>query len=281
MAQKTAQELYEDLISNSENMSYEDAILEARKKALEEKNYKDYFNSSLQLYNYRNQAQKYINNSLASQGLNTQGYGSSVRAGINNNALNMYSEIANNYANNNLNIQEDYLNGLLENATERDNQLATFITNDINTTGGKNINQYLMNYGYMDENGNYTDARNNLDASRKNYLSSLMVGATSNNSATENYGEVFDINSNNDTTIYYYDKDGNSLTNTIQNTFREELPLLRERIARNEIPSNSYIELTNGYGDKLYLYYSDGSFYYVSKAVYDKENSANKIQLGK
>ena len=262
--------------NNSNSLSYEDAIAKEQATALANKNYKDYLNTSMQLFNYRNRARKYLNNQLASQGLNTQGYGSSLNAGVDNSVINAYTEVANNYNEAQNDVAQDYLNTLNQNAIERDNQLAAFITNDINTTGGQNVNKYLQNYGYMDENGNYTDAWKNLDSSRRSYLESLLVGSGSNDSI--NYGSVVDP-SNYENRVYYYASDGSTGSDTIQNKFKDEFNYISSVQARGEIPNGSYIKLTNGFGDVLYLTYRDGQYYYISKNVYDNASSdINKIE---
>lgn len=263
----------------NENLSYEDTIAKEQANALANKNYKDYLNTSMQLFNYRNRARKYLNNQLASQGLNTQGYGSSVNAGVDNSVINAYTQVANQYNESQNQVAQDYLNAVNENAIERDNQLATFITNDINTTGGANIDQYLINYGYKDENGNYTDLWNNLDSSRRSYLESLMVGASGNN-ATQQYGSAVDT-SNYENRVYYYSKDGSTQSDTIQNKFRVEFDGLASRMARGEIPNGSYVKLTNGYGDKLYLIYQNGQYYYITENQYNEaDKNINKIEYG-
>lgn len=262
---------------DKENLSYEDTIAKEQATALANKNYKDYLNTSMQLFNYRNRARKYLNNQLASQGLNTQGYGSSLNAGVDNSVINAYTEVANNYNEAQNNVAQDYLNTLNQNAIERDNQLAAFITNDINTTGGQNVNKYLQNYGYMDENGNYTDAWKNLDSSRRSYLESLMVG-TSSSGTTPEYGSLVDP-SNYENRVYYYASDGSTSSDTIQNKFKDEFNYISSVQARGEIPNGSYIKLTNGFGDVLYLTYRDGQYYYISKNVYDNASSdINKIE---
>lgn len=277
MANKSILDDYLNASENNNNsLSYEDAIAKEQAEALANKNYKDYLSSSMQLFNYRNRANKYLANSLASQGLNSQGYGSTLASGVDNNVINAYTNIANSYNEAQQQVVQDYLNTANENAIERDNQLATFITNDINTTGGQNVNKYLQNYGYMDENGNYTDAWKNLDSSRRSYLESLLVGSSTNDSI--NYGSVVDP-SNYENRVYYYASDGSTASDTIQNKFKDEFNYISSVQARGEIPNGSYIKLTNGFGDVLYLTYRDGHYYYISKNVYDNASSdINKIE---
>lgn len=272
--------ILEDYLNNSGSQggdSYEDTLAREQAEALANKNYKDYLSTSMQLHNYHNRAKKYLNNSLASQGLNTQGYGSSVNAGVDNSVINAYTNVANSYNEAQQQVAQDYLSALNENAIERDNQLATFITNDINTTGGQNVKKYLQNYGYMDENGNYTDAWKNLDSSRRSYLESLMVG-TSNSGTTPEYGSLVDP-SNYENRVYYYGADGKTNNDTIQNKFRVEFDQVLSVQARGEIPNGSYLKLTNGYGDKLYLTYQNGQYYYISESAYENAgNNVNKIE---
>lgn len=172
---KLATDLYkEDSNLDTSTNPYDDALAKAKR----DQNYKSFYNTAIQLYNMKNNANKYLSNQLASQGLNTQGYGSSAQIGVNNQAANLYAENLQNYNNNEQEITNDAISRNESNQAEQDNQLVTFIQNSIANGGGtEQINKFLQNYGYMDESGNYTDKWNSLDDSRKAYIQSVIDGA--------------------------------------------------------------------------------------------------------
>lgn len=66
-------------------------------KAISEKNYKSLLQSDIAAYNLKMNAQKYLDNSLAAQGLGTQGYGTTAHVGIENQAQNLYAQNLENY----------------------------------------------------------------------------------------------------------------------------------------------------------------------------------------
>lgn len=66
-------------------------------KALQDQNYKSFFDSAIQIYNMKSNADKYLSNELAAKGLGTQGYGSTAAAGVHSDAMNMYARNLDSY----------------------------------------------------------------------------------------------------------------------------------------------------------------------------------------
>ena len=71
-----------DYTYETNNQGSSDIYQDSIKKALDDQNYKSYFDQVLQAYNVKKNTEKYLNNELAAQGFNTQGYGTSANIGI-------------------------------------------------------------------------------------------------------------------------------------------------------------------------------------------------------
>ena len=137
-----------DYTYETNNQGASDIYQDSIKKALDDQNYKYYFDQVLQAYNVKKNTEKQLNNELAAQGFNTQGYGTSANIGIQNAAMNTYNDLFKNYNANKLQIESDAQQRLENKNAELDNQLVTFITNSDGTD--TSINKILANYGYMD-----------------------------------------------------------------------------------------------------------------------------------
>lgn len=236
---------------------YQDALSKAEK----EKNYENYYNTAMQLYNFEQNSKKYLANSMANAGLNTQGYGSSQMAGISNNAMNLYSQ---NLANlNKANTEADLAALERKNADdlENDKQLVTFM---YNANSPEEINTFLKNYGYVDDNGN-------VDTSKMSpYIKSVYdqaVGNTGNSSYTIN-----DLGSN---------KTSNDAdAKTYAEIFKDSYKVLVNMVERNDI-SNGQVVLLYHQGSKLYLKYNNGEFSEISSSEFYGSKNQRFIDNGK
>ena len=124
-----------------------------------EKNYKALLNSNIAAYNMKLNAQKYLNNSLANQGLSTQGYGSSARTGIENQYANMYAQNQQAYNESQMGLDAEAATRAEQAKTEEDNQLAQFLEYAENDD---QIAKYMANYGYeKNEDGVWVDKDGN------------------------------------------------------------------------------------------------------------------------
>lgn len=261
---KTPLELYKEPIQKN---PYEDTI----SKVQRDQNYKSFYNSALQLYNLKSKTNKYLNNHMAESGMNTQGYGTSVQAGVNNQAINLYAQNEENYANNEQTITDEAARRYENKQTESDNQLITFLQNDVVNGDSEAVNKHMANYGYMimNEDGSYsyTAKWDSLDSDRKAYIQSILDG---NSNKTVNTGGAFDYTNSK---VVTYDSNGNSLGIT-DNRFNIERTTLDVGVQSGEITRNSYVQLVNEHGESVYLYYgSDGAFYYVTPDNFDSSNA--------
>lgn len=130
-------------------------------KAVSEKNYKSLLQSDIAAYNLKMNAQKYLDNSLAAQGLGTQGYGTTAHLGVENQAQNLYAQNLENYHQNESDAlleaqqrkeQEDKQAKAEAEAkdTEMDNQLFNYLQE---TDGSdEQIAEQMDNYGYVQAN---------------------------------------------------------------------------------------------------------------------------------
>lgn len=245
-------------ISNSS--VYDDALAKAKR----EQNYKSYYNTAIQAYNMKNRAQKYLDNALASQGLNTQGYGSSAHVGINNEALNLYAQAQSDYNNNEMQITEDAINRYDQKQTEQDNQLITFIQNAIDNGDKDAINKYLQNYGYLDEYGNQTDKWNNLDDDRKAFIQSVIDGKDL-GTANDNMGNYYN-NQDAFKAGTYINRNGEVYT--LGEGFSNECNELFTKISNGTYKYGTTIHMKNKWGDDIYLEYTKDGVRQITKQEY-------------
>lgn len=262
---------------------YDDAMA----KALREQNYKSYFETAIQNYNMKANSEKYLANELAAKGLGTQGYGSSAAAGVQNTAMNMYSQNLDNYNK----TEQEITMGNYERAerekleseqkqTELDNQVVGFIQNAITYGADKDaINGLLSNYGYMekDANGNYvfTDKWESLSDESKAYISSVIDSkdfVDDPNADMPTYGTEYNYDKGKN--ISGYDADGNLVKR--KGWFNDENSYMNTAIEKGEVKPGTYIALVNSKGERLYIYYgTDGKMYNMSHEEYYK-NATNE-----
>lgn len=253
----------EDFVGEQEPSSNKNPYEDALAKAKREQNYKAYYNTAIQLYNMKNKSNKYLQNELASKGLNTQGYGTSASASVNNQAINLYSENEQNYMNKEQEITSDAIDRYNSANEELDNQLITFIANS--NGNQESINKYLTNYGYM-EDGNFTDKWNNLNPERKAYIQSVIDGQSV---ETPNYSTYASLEALNNAT--YTNKKGQ--IETLGEHFSEESKLLWHHASIGDYKEGDSIKITNGEGSTIYMQWTKSGFKTISSAEYEKSNT--------
>lgn len=240
---------------------------------LKDQNYKELFNTKVQLYNAKNQAQKYYQNEMQAQGVGTQGYGSTVGAGIENQAINLYGQADIAAADKNLQIEADALAREEAKLTEADNQLIQYIS----SAGGDSalIDTYLQNYGYKDANGNWTEQWENADASRKAYIQSMIDNALSQQNTMpkeltpEQFGQVSQQWKFSDGYNYDDFKDlatndlGNKSEKTFDKTYGDEIERMKKLVDSGQVANGTAFVLTNGNGDTSYVVVYNGMYMVV------------------
>ena len=246
---------------------YDDALAKAKR----EQNYKAYYNSAIQAYNMKNRAQKYLDNALANQGLNTQGYGSSAHVGINNQAINLYSQAQSDYNTNAQQITEDAMNRKEEKDTELDNQLITFIQNAIDNGDYDSIDKYLENYGYKKD-GEWT----NLSDDRQAYIRSMIDTAgdtSSTNQWAQYYSSIDDLLGSN-----YSNRNGE--TYTIGEGFNNQTNTLFDELNKGTIGVGDYVHMNNNWGDNVYFVVTKNGLKQVTQEEYTQNCNGGKNCYG-
>ncbi len=154
--------------------------LDEIQKAASEKNYKTLLQSDIAAYNLKMNTQKYLNNSLASSGLNTQGYGTSAHTGVENTAQNLYAQNLATYNEAEQTAQTAAEERADAASTENDNQLVTYL--QYSDGSDEQIAKYMGNYGYTkDKDGVWKDAEGNEPSA---YILSALESAKANHTTT-------------------------------------------------------------------------------------------------
>lgn len=157
--------------NTNENNPYSDEI----SRYLTEKNYKDYFNTAVQNYNRSQLLQKNLRANLNASGFGSQGYGATQIANANNDLLRSYAEAQNTFNETQTNIDLDAYDRYTQNQQTRLNELSSFLQN---ATSEEELNNYLRNYGILNEDGSYNF--NGLTESQKANLQSQIDFAKTN-----------------------------------------------------------------------------------------------------
>lgn len=261
-------------------------------RLLKEQNYTALRDKQIQLENAKNNALKYTQNQLASQGLGSQGYGSSTNAGIYNNYMNAFANEGHTIAEQNtaLDIQKQQeINQLREknlNGLYTDLEYAMENTDDINK-----VNQYLANMGFgtANEDGSFTFASakpDNISQSEWNslkYRYSIMSENFNENAEKEaETNDAFSRYEFLDNKQDVYDTDyinGNGETGRIWWDFREEVDRMFEFAKADEIKDGGVLELrSRNHGSVYYEYNKKDGFKLISRSKYKNSDNRYKIE---
>lgn len=236
-------------------------------------------NAAIQLNNARQDAMKNTQNYLRGSGYGSQGYGASQMINTNN-AYN--NQLGNN--------QSDYWSKLQElNAQQnqaRQQEYTSNFENFSNSAGAFDDDSFYTQgqaYGLFkqDNTGKWqidteNDAYKNLSLANQNALKGLVQNHENNVNSTNIGKTKFGTDGN----VSYVDVNGNYSTDTIDKKFKLETNALNSALAgAKEIKNGSAIEMTNEYGDRVFLQYRNGELYYINQATYDK--STNKYSIDK
>lgn len=264
--QSSAMELYKNATAEGLSDTIEstgDVYQDELSKAAKEKNYKNFYNSAMQLYNYEQNSKKYLNNSLANAGLASQGYGSSQMAGVNNQAINLYNQNLNSLNEANATADQEALQRKEDAETEADEQLITFLSN---ATSTEQVNQYLKNYGYVDEDGN-------VDTSKMNaYVKSVYDQVAGDTSSVTDPKDI--------DTLGEVKKDNNIDSKSFADTYKDSYKVLQNMVERNDI-SNGQTIVLHYKGETAYLMYNNGKFTEISSTDFYSSNNKRYIYNSK
>lgn len=150
-------------------------------KQLKDENYKTLLSSEIQLDNARQRALKQTNVGLASQGMNSSGYGSTINTGLENQYLSQLQSAQQNYQTQNQTIDQNAREAQVADANDQFNSLTTLMSN---AGSNDNLNSIMQNYGYMNTDGSWNqEALNKLDQDSRLQLQSIYGLYNSQNTA--------------------------------------------------------------------------------------------------
>ena len=241
-------------------------------KAVKAGNYKDYFNAAVQNRVMGDYERKYLTNTLANQGLNNTGYGNSAMVGIGNKVINANSDAYNAYVQANaqadqaaLSRQEDNIDSLLAEITAGSQM-------------GAELNQYLVNAGYMDPNGNYTDAFNQLTSAQQTRIKNALAtaNATQGNTGESATGITLDALKSR---TFGDDND----SKTMNEKFGWELNAINNAVNNGNLKAGEVIKMTTGdTNETAYVRYNaDGTFTVVTETEYKNATNKGEVKNGK
>lgn len=281
---KTPDEIFGRSDGNSgESNTTANAYLDEIQKAASEKNYKTLLQSDIAAYNLKMNTQKYLNNSLAGSGLNTQGYGTSAHTGVENAAQNLYAQNLATYNEAEQNAQTAAEERADAKATESDNQLVTYL--QYSDGSDEQIANYMKNYGYSKgEDGVWRDANGNAASA---YVLSAIESAKNNNSS--DYETKFAENAAagktgaSESTLSKWD-DKNLMKNYFGENYEkyshEIWYMLQNSEFQEQVTNGLTVHLVNGSDDAYgaYFIYYNGSWYMTDSDTFAKASNKQTIK---
>lgn len=258
---------------------------DAMRKELE----KEKFDKEVQIANSEAQAMKNLGQQNRAQGFGSQGFGATQQAQVRNQAQNQYSQVNNDYFSRLMDIDEaeqTYLDQQEEEAlnkeqTNASNLFQTFVS-DTQGLYGSEFYDRAQAYGLVKQNsdGTYSidmnsDTYKNLDTATQAYLQNYIMDVNTNGAYNES--NLFDA-SNLDNQITYTNGKGETVTDTIQNKFRDETTTVLNNVRNGNIKSGDVVKLENASdGGVVYLAYRNGNLYYITEDQYNN-SKGNKYE---
>lgn len=229
------------------------------------------FNQQIQLANSQQQASRNAQKTLNAQGYGSQGYGASQQAQINNDYRNSQADLQNQYFNSLLKIDQKEQEEIENNAN---NTFQTFITDTQGLTGDDFYSR-AESYGLAVKNGSgqyvlntNSDVYKNLDQASQAYLQNYFKTASAEPLPYGN-ANIFDASSF-DNQVTYANKDGQTVSDSINNKFKNETETVLNNIRNGTIKDGDMIKMTNNSdGGSVYLIYDNGNLYYITEDYFN------------
>lgn len=273
---------YQNAVYNSEDIQATQDSYDLRRQ----ENYIGLLDRELELEASKQNALKYTQNQMENQGLASQGYGSSVNAGIYNQYANAFQQAQSDY-----NFEQAGLD-LEERQTIQAQQQRNMENLDklIGSAGSKeDLEKIYEQYGFgtYDNEGNFVmgnkpEGMSQFDWTRYNVIYDNVTN-TSNNSEPTTTADIDNVGN------IQYQKDNGTITTLEAEGFNRdgELDQLQFKANNGQYKDGTVIELTHytfwnritgGITDKpVYLKYENGKFSVVTKEDYDKAENKDSI----
>ena len=244
--------------NNLSSMSEESQMALSENK----QNYQDTTNQNYVNNEIRN---KYLGDNLKYQGITQGGEEAYLKA----NQTNAYETAQNNAYLDYLNSEKEIRQGEIDAQNE---QLTSLIGA---ATSMDEVYSYLKNYGYVDENNNYTAKWLNMSEADKAYFSSIVTNAEARiNSAATPYADLVDgkqqFNSEAVGNLGYMLKNGNYSSESISVGMSAEYKAMVRY--QGNFRNGTAIKLQSGGNNAgtAYLIYIDGAYYQISEDEYNQ-----------
>lgn len=214
-------------------------------------------NAKASQYAASQNALKYIQNSMASQGLGTQGVSESTRAGVLNNYANNVASIDNSVNSDNNSIFDSYATATQNKALNNANIVDTAQQTD-------------QSEAYSQASTLLSDAVSNLDYAKMQEIYNKYYDQLSNYDK-----ELFEADYNNSMTAYYTSLTDNLVQKKLGSYTKSALV---SALSSGQIEDGTYLFLSNKNNNKKgnYYYYSNGTITKVSKQ--DATNAINSSE---
>lgn len=225
----------------------------------------------VQLENAKQNAMKYTNNQLASQGLDSTGYGSTQQSAIYGQYMNALGSAQNTAQSNvsNINLQESEANETA--ANDRFKSITTMLSS---ATSKDQMDSLLRDYGYMDENGEWLtkkpDGVSDDDWYQMRYYYNLQKDTLGEDDFNGTYYNGTDGLSEGT----YLKSDGS--TASIGSNFGNEVSLLSAKVSAGDVPYGSVICVANGHGETIYVMYTKKGFRMSTQDAFEQQDGSKQ-----
>lgn len=265
---------YQNAVYNSEDIQTTQDSYDLRRQ----ENYIGLLDRELELEASKQNALKYTQNQMANQGLASQGYGSSVNAGIYNQYANAFQQAQSDY-----NFEQAGLD-LEERQTIQAQQQRNMENLDSlinNASSPEELEKIYEQYGFgtYDEDGNFVlgnkpEGMSQFDWTRYGLKYDQMTGGSTTTTKNEPY--TFDTLSTGTYTTL------NGEERNIGQDFNEELLIVKDDANSGKYKNGDVIEVVGkDPNHRLYLKYRNGEFTVVTRDDYVKANNLPKESFNK
>lgn len=244
--------------------------------------YASLLDKEIELENAKSNALKLTNNQIASQGIATQGYGSSQMSGITGRYLNAYESANREYQSNISSLNQQQHQEQITNDADKFESITTMMSqaNDIDQ-----MNSLLTDYGYgsyvKDDKGNDVfefgekpEGMSDDDWYQMKYYYNLQKSAIEQNNTVEEYAATYrDLGSWR--TATYLTNDGK--TKTIEKEFKYESNALWTKITAGQYTYGTTIKMQNGSGDVVYVQWTQNGLKMTDKKTYDESEKKDSL----
>ena len=240
--------------------------------ALKNEEYKALLDSEVQASIAKEQALKYMNNSVNAQGFGNQGVAESTKAGVYSQYSNALHNANNTYRKSINQINEQERQAL---DAERDEEFQTLTSLMNNATNQNELNDIIGKYGVsIGEDGAFVYGENSNLSDKDRKQLEIIYSLMNKQLENANYaGREASLSGD----MVVYNADGTYAGNNYnaENNFSGETRTVKNSIATGALPNDSYVHIESQHGGHIYLYYLNGQLYYVTPDEYKAHKGDN------